>query len=84
MKFFIKKILIFIIVTVFPFIIVEIIFITQKDNFLDEKNFACPPQHLSGKDRPFLVHFKGKYNKELIKKYFLRIHLLKKKIFFYQ
>lgn len=38
MKFFIKKTLIFIIVTVFPFIIVEIIFITQKNNFLDEKN----------------------------------------------
>tara|TARA_X000000950_G_scaffold243081_1_gene297897 strand:- start:55 stop:771 length:717 start_codon:yes stop_codon:yes gene_type:complete len=38
--------------------------------FLEERNFACPPQHLSGKDRPFIVHFKGKYNKELIKNYF--------------
>ena len=41
-----------------------------KFAFLDEKNFACPPQHLSGKDRPFIVHFKGKYNKDLIKDYF--------------
>ena len=38
--------------------------------FLDEKDFACPPQHLSGKNRPFIVHFKGKYNKELIRNYF--------------
>ena len=41
-----------------------------KFAFLDEKSFACPPQHLSGKDRPFIVHFKGKYNKELIKDYY--------------
>ena len=41
-----------------------------KFAFLDEKNFACPPQHLSGQDRPFIVHFKGKYNKDLIKDYF--------------
>ena len=41
-----------------------------KFAYLEEKNFACPPQHLSGKDRPFIIHFKGKYNKELIKKYY--------------
>ncbi len=41
-----------------------------KFAFLEEKDFACPPQHLSGQNRPFIVHFKGKYNKELIKKYF--------------
>ena len=48
--------------------------LVEKNNYkfayLEEKNFACPPQHLSGKDRPFIIHFKGKYNKELIKKYF--------------
>ena len=41
-----------------------------KFAYLEEKHFACPPQHLSGKDRPFIIHFKGKYNKELIKKYY--------------
>ena len=41
-----------------------------KFAYLEEKNFACPPQHLSGKDRPFIIHFKVKYNKELIKKYY--------------
>ena len=35
-----------------------------------KKILHAPPQHLSGKDRPFIVHFKGEYNKELIKKYY--------------
>ena len=41
-----------------------------KFGFLEEKEFACPPQYLSGKSRPFTVHFKGKNNKKLIKKYY--------------
>jgi len=38
--------------------------------FIDESNFACPPQNLNGNTRPFIIHFKGKINKELIKKYY--------------
>ena len=34
-----------------------------------EKDFACPPQYLDGKTRPFAIHFKGKINKQIIKKY---------------
>ena len=38
--------------------------------FVDEKDFACPPQNLKGNNRPFILHFKGKTNKELIKQYY--------------
>ena len=38
--------------------------------FVDEKDFACPPQNLKGNNRPFILHFKGKTNKELIQQYY--------------
>ena len=38
--------------------------------FIEEKDFACPPQNLKGNTRPFIIHFKGKINKLLIKKYY--------------
>lgn len=38
--------------------------------FIEEKDFGCPPQNLNGSSRPFIIHFKGKINKELIKKYY--------------
>ena len=38
--------------------------------FVDEKDFSCPPQHLKGNNRPFILHFKGKTNKELIEQYY--------------
>ena len=48
--------------------------IVEKNNFdfgfVEEKDFACPPQNLNGKTRPFIIHFKGKINKEIIKKYY--------------
>ncbi|MDC3156827.1 hypothetical protein OA855_03405 [Pelagibacteraceae bacterium] len=41
-----------------------------KFGFIEERDFGCPPQNLSGKTRPFLIHFKGKINKDIIKKYY--------------
>lgn len=38
--------------------------------FVEEKDFACPPQNLKGNTRPFIIHFKGKINKQMIKKYY--------------
>ncbi len=38
--------------------------------FIEEKDFACPPQNLDGNSRPFIVHFKGKINKKIIKQYY--------------
>ncbi len=38
--------------------------------FIEEKDFACPPQNLKGNTRPFIIHFKGKINKLMIKKYY--------------
>ena len=38
--------------------------------FVEEKDFACPPQNLEGNTRPFILHFKGKTNKQIIKKYY--------------
>ena len=38
--------------------------------FIEEKNFACPPQYLKGNTRPFILHFKGKINKQTMKEYY--------------
>ena len=38
--------------------------------FVEEKDFACPPQYLTGNTRPFIVHFKGKINKQIMSKYY--------------
>ena len=38
--------------------------------FVEEKDFACPPQYLTGNTRPFIVHFKGKINKKIMSKYY--------------
>ena len=38
--------------------------------FVEEKDFACPPQNLKGNTRPFILHFKGKINKQIMKKYY--------------
>ena len=38
--------------------------------FVEEKDFACPPQNLEGNTRPFILHFKGKINKQIMKKYY--------------
>jgi len=42
--------------------------------FLNESDFACPPQFILENKPPFLIHFKGKKNKSLIKKYYDHIY----------
>ncbi len=41
-----------------------------KFAFLEEKDFACPPQFINEKKQPFTIHFKGKQSKSLIKDYY--------------
>jgi hypothetical protein len=38
--------------------------------FLQESDFACPPSFISNNKTPFILHFKGKVSKKLIKKYY--------------
>ncbi len=38
--------------------------------FLNESDFACPPQCVLENKPPFLLHFKGKQQKSLIKEYY--------------
>ena len=38
--------------------------------FLKESEFACPPYFINEKKSPFIIHFKGKASKKLIKKYY--------------
>ena len=41
-----------------------------KFAFLQESEFACPPYFIDEKKAPFVIHFKGKGTKNLIKKYY--------------
>ena len=41
-----------------------------KFAFLQESEFACPPYFINEKKSPFIIHFKGKASKKLIKKYY--------------
>tara|TARA_B100001250_G_scaffold384276_1_gene378946 strand:+ start:1008 stop:1742 length:735 start_codon:yes stop_codon:yes gene_type:complete len=41
-----------------------------KFAFLKESEFACPPYFIDEKKAPFVIHFKGKGAKDLIKKYY--------------
>ncbi len=43
---------------------------TYKFAFLNETDFACPPRYTIEKKPPYLIHFKGKNYKSLIKKYY--------------
>ena len=38
--------------------------------FLQESDFACPPTFITDNKTPFILHFKGKASKNLIKKYY--------------
>ncbi len=38
----------------------------ENFDFVDEKLFACPPEYLDKKKFPFIVHFKGDFNKSVI------------------
>ena len=38
----------------------------ENFDFVDEKLFACPPEYLDKKKFPFIVHFKGNFNKSVI------------------
>ena len=38
--------------------------------FLHESEFACPPYFIDEKKAPYIIHFKGKVTKDLIKKYY--------------
>ena len=38
----------------------------ENFDFVDEKLFACPPEYLDKKKFPFIVHFKGDFNKTVI------------------
>ena len=41
-----------------------------KFAFLKESEFACPPYFINEKKAPFIIHFKGRGTKDLIKKYY--------------
>lgn len=41
-----------------------------KFAFLEEEDFACPPQFINENKQPFTIHFKGKQSKTLIKDYY--------------
>ena len=45
-----------------------------KFAFLNESDFACPPQFIHKNKPPFLIHFKGKNYKSLIKEYYDHIY----------
>lgn len=55
--------------------------IVEKNNykfaFLNESDFACPPRFTNKNKPPHLIHFKGKNNKNLIKKFYHHIYFSK-------
>lgn len=46
--------------------------------FLNESDFACPPQFINQNKQPYLIHFKGKIYKTLIKEYYDHIYIRNK------
>ena len=47
---------------------------SYKFAFLNESDFACPPVYTIEKKPPYIIHFKGKNYKSLIKKYYHHIY----------
>ena len=45
-----------------------------KFAYLNESDFACPPHFISKIKNPFIVHFKGKKSKSLIKEFYNQIY----------
>ncbi len=46
----------------------------HKFAFLNESDFACPPRYINENKNPFLIHFKGKNSKYLIKDLYYQIY----------